>query len=94
MKNIIAGSTVFDPKTRHCYNIVSKRKGTRNRVTAKDIYGKTARFSMNRVFGMTPFEYSIVSEGERVARRKDKLTNRDKQLSAYYRSFAGIFDEE
>lgn len=84
---LIKNVNVYSPKTAHCYRITSKKVGTRNRVTMKDIYGNSHRASVLKLVEMTPYEASIVSLGERITRRKDAMTITDKLMSGCYKKF-------
>lgn len=77
----------FNTKDKHCYQIVSERVGTRNRATVKDIYGKKHRMSTTHFVDMSSFEAAVVSEGERIARRKHRANLVERQLCAVYRAF-------
>lgn len=79
---------VFDRKNKHCYMITSPEIGTRNRVTMLDIYGKKDRKAITNFAPMTDFEAFIVMEGERITRRKARMSSADATLAYCYRKFA------
>lgn len=84
----IENTFVFDRKNKHCYMITSQDVGTRNRVTMLDIYGKKSRKAITDFVPMTDFEAFVVTEGERITRRKAAMTAADSQLAYCYRKFA------